>query len=112
MYWKNGKCRGAFDDSEGIVDAIKEEIDVQLYIPTIIMGEFNEALYKLESIKELIKGEGWTDVGACASRWGRGDDAPTCWSSEHAKPSRIDGVVCNIAILPPITSFDVEKIAE
>ena len=51
----------------------------------------------------------WIDVGEVAHWWGGEKNEPTCHARAGAKPSRIDGIVCNLEAATLIHSFEVEK---
>ena len=54
----------------------------------------------------MIENDGWTDLGANASRWGGEDCKPTCKANKQTNASRIDHVVASPEALKYITGFD------
>ena len=72
------------------VDA-KERGDVAI----TYVGDFNAHITKYHNLQNLIKHNGWLDLGAHASRWGGFSHEPTCRSNERATFSTIDYALAN-----------------
>ena len=100
IYGATGGTRKAENLTNAIIDAIKMEIEKEQYMPTIIAGDFNNTLCKLQSAKELIEDQGWIGVGQKAHWWGGIPNEHTCWARANAKASRIDGFSISPEVIP------------
>ena len=110
MYGKSGGTKEAKAVTEAILEAIEEEeANGDPILPTFIQGDYNEVPSKLKTIRRMIDEHCWIDVGEVAHWWGGEANEMTCHARAGAKPSRIDGLVCNLEAATLIHSFEVEK---
>ena len=77
--WVNGRGneRNA-KRTDSLFHAIRDELPFRPIGPKLIGGDINCDPSQLPSLTCLLKGLGWTDVGACASIWGGVDGQATC----------------------------------
>ena len=72
-------------------------------------GDFNATPCELQTVRELMREDQWTDVGDRAHWWGGKPDQLACHSRKTANKSRIDGIVVDCEVLGTITRFEAEK---
>ena len=75
----------------------------------MITGDINADLLCVPSLRTMVEEEGWTDLGAVVSIWGKQDAEPTCQVHAGAKPTRTDFVVANQLMLPAVADFRVHR---
>jgi hypothetical protein len=80
--------------------------------PKIIGGDLNGCLDALPTIIDMIKEEGWTDVGNDAAKCRGCHGQPTCHANAEAKESRIDFVITNDRMTPAVTLCFVDNDAD
>ena len=70
--------------------AIDAEIKAQPKGPTMIVGDFNIDVKKLQSFADLLPDEHWMDLGANAHLWNQPSNEHTCLTAtEEAFPHRL-----------------------
>lgn len=76
LYGKSGGSGGkkgeARDVTDAVVQAIREEINHEAQLPTIILGDFNAEPETLPTTQEMIEEDSWTEIGSNAHWWGGG----------------------------------------
>ena len=80
IYGMTGDSGAARDFTNDVIDAIREEIDLETFLPTIIGGDFNNEPDTITSDKDMIDEEAWTEIGSNAHWWGGERKQMTCWS--------------------------------
>lgn len=55
IYEKSGGTKEAYAVAEAIMETNEEEVDADPRMPTLVMGDFNAAPCKLQSVKKLIE---------------------------------------------------------
>ena len=63
LYGKTGDSREAKLETEHILEAIKEEDKASHYLPTVILGDFNEDPDRIATVQELTEEQQWVDIG-------------------------------------------------
>ena len=109
LYGMTGDSGEARLATNAIIDAIREETERETYLPTILMGDFNDEPESIEAVQEMIEEEAWTEIGSNAHWWERPKKAMTCRSRANAEESRIDGFLVNKEALPLIHDIYVGK---
>ena len=71
VYGMTGDSGEAKLATNAIIDAIREEIDRETYLPTFIMGDSNDEPESIEVVQEMVEEEAWTELGSNAHRWGK-----------------------------------------
>ena len=107
--WSGGSqntCKAQRTDD--LISISEEECRHHPSAKCLIIGDFNATEGKLPTVDFLTTSKGWTDCGANASKWGGIDRQATCQANDNAKPSRIDFVLANEAILADIRGFQVD----
>ena len=52
--------------TNAIIGAIREEIDRETYLPTIIMGDSNDEPESIDAVQEMMDEEAWAELGSNA----------------------------------------------
>ena len=94
-----------------LLDAAATELNQWPPGPKVIAGDLNADADDLEVLQRLINEEGWTDVGAHASRWGGIDSQPTCFMAGASQPTRRDFILVDDHALPLLRSCCTHTLA-
>ena len=76
--------------------------------PKAISGDLNGPLEAFPTILEMIKDQGWTDVGGHEAICKGKPYQATCHTNESAAESRIDYFIANEQLTPAITHCEVD----
>ena len=76
--------------------------------PRMICGDFNGPLQAFPTLVEMMRSEGWTDIGADSAKCGGRPNQPTSHTNVTANETRIDYVIANEYIAPAIKTFTVD----
>ena len=86
---------------------IRNDMDHRHGTAQLLVGDLNASINKHNVLQSMITKDGWTDLGAVASRWGGGKmNKTTCKANKKAKATRIDHVLASPEVLKHVTSFD------
>ena len=93
--------------TDRLLDVTAQELALRGFGPKIIAGGLNGDPDDFEVFRRLVNCEGWTDIGAHASRWWGEDALPTCQASGRADPTRRDYMLVNDVALALVSSFSL-----
>ena len=105
-----GMVNGHFDATarsftDQLLDAAVVELSMWPQGPKWITGDLNCDFADLQTLARICSDEGWSDVGAIASRWGGTDHEPTCLAAGSREPTRRDYFLVNEDFYPLIRRF-------
>ena len=69
-------------------------------------------LQAFPTLVEMMRSEGWTDIGADSAKCGGRLNQPTCHTNATANETRIDYVIANEYFTPAIKTFKVDLMAD
>ena len=77
--------------------------------PKLICGDFNGPLEAFPTAGEMLKDEGWTDIGNDAKMCGGKPGQHTCHANANVKESRISYFLTNDRLTPAVTACWIER---
>ena len=95
--------------TDDILAIIEVQFEAMELGPKLIMGDLNGILDVLPTAMALIKEHGWTDIGNDESKCHGKPGKATCKTRKDANESRIDFILANNRMTPPITSCRVDE---
>jgi hypothetical protein len=75
--------------------------------PRMLIGDFNADLKDIGTLKDMVEGEGWADLGEAAQRWGGPACEFTCLGYNTHIPTRRDYMMVNQEALRLVRGFRV-----
>ena len=94
--------------TDDIITIVRMQFEKMPKGPKMICGDLNGNLEAFPSVTELIKEEGWTDIGdddaLCSGRPGQF----TCHANADVKESRIDYFITNAYLTPAVRAFRID----
>ena len=91
-------ARGARLDAETAADAIDNHPGLEGATYSILEEDEDKNIWRIDAfptISNMIKEQGWTDIGMSKEKCGEAAGAPTCHNNEHARETRIDYIFTN-----------------
>ena len=78
-----------------LIEAIRAEVKAQVQGPVCIVGNVNADIFDIDNLHDLVKNQGWVDLGSKAMIWDQPVDEFICLTSTSRKPSRRDVIIVN-----------------
>ena len=88
---------------------MKEDIPLQGPCPVLILRDFNGDIENFPTLSHELLKEGFTDLGAIASRWGGINNAYTCKAHNATMGSVRDYIIINSFALPLVVFSKLSK---
>ena len=102
-------CKHTAARTDDVICGIRHEIEaLGTKGPHCIIGDGISEPCHLPTATLMLRDEGWTDVGAQASRWGGHDAEPTCKANWDSTPTRRDILLCNSLAANGLIDFKVQ----
>ena len=94
--------------TDDIITIVRMQFDKMPKGPELICGDLNGNLEAAPSSIELIKEEGWTDIGNDEALCGGRPGQHTCQANADVKESRIDYIITNAYPTPAVKAFRID----
>ena len=88
---------------------IKAGFEARPQGPKLIGGYVDGTTDAFPTVKLMLGGEGWTDVGACEAVCESKPEQRTCHTNHAPKKSRIDYLFANRLLMPATPKFGVDN---
>jgi hypothetical protein len=114
VYGWTGGTKGsiACQRTDDLMAIIKEEFEACPCGPKLIMGDINGDLADFPTISEMLRKDGWADLGSLSHLCEDGPLQPTCHARATARATRRDYILANDLALPAVTGHRVDATDE
>ena len=114
VYGWTGGIKGSKEAArtDDIITIVRMQFEKMPKGPKMICGDLNGNLEAFPSVIELIKEEGWTDIGNDEALCGGRPGQYTCQANADVRESRIDYIITNAYLAPAVRAFRIDEDAD